>query len=622
MRRLLLRRGLGIALGAGLLAGGVAISLHGRPLATKQDPHTSSSSDLYMPYGYNVFLKNAKHFKYFDRRKLRCNLKTREQHMGDLADEDNLFDVLVIGGGYTGAGVIYEAEMRGLMCALVDKGDFAGADSGKSSRLLHGQYFKESPTLVSGPVDRWLAMGAALEERSYLLNAAPYMIRPAELVLPCGNIFSAVYRYAGLMLYHVRYFLQSRSSGCTTFLPRPRLLSKVEMNLLFPSLKGDSYGVQFSELRTDDSRLVLQTLLTASLESYIACAKGAALGNYIEFVDFVKDGKGKCVGAKLRDNLNEGKEFTIRAKCIVNCAGAAADDIRMKDDPKAIRILGETTKSSYAVIPQAVYTKGGAGLILMDKARNQNTFLIPYKGDRAVLGCNPGSERDTLDTAVRHFSGLDLSKCRTASWTRETARPGATVPHVEISDSGLITVLGSHPTLYRKTGESVMQAIVKRFPEIDPVYRVSMAKRSRLMGAYSSKTFDGTEKTVSEFIHPYEQILNERYGLDRDICSQMVETYGIHAVQVAEMGKELGMNKRLHKDLPYLESQVVYAVRKEMAAKVDDVVSRRLEIGLTERKIAGEVIAKVASIMADELGWGYGQKKIEIEAAKKALAEL
>ncbi len=648
---------------------GFAIPIIAKPkIRAEAEPKEEKIKHLDKQYGYDMYLKGIKKYSVSEQKKVKQEFKSRSQHLKELKDQSKTFDVLIIGGGCNGAGTLFDASTRGLYCALIDRGDFGSGTSSRSTKLIHGgiRYLQEVFKLERGFVEKFKLVVEGLDERNFMLNSAAYLNRKLEMVVPCSNLFWLTYFYAGVCLYHFLSFAKWCFSDYTYRLPRPQYLSKTEMKAFFPNLKGENYGVRFSEGQMNDARLVVQTLLTATQENYVPNMKGAVLGNYVEFLDFVKDSKGKCIGAKLRDRL-DGSEFTVKAKSIVNCAGAFSDEIRLKDNPKTTRrIVG--SRGVHIIIPQK-YTNKGLGILIPKTVDGRIMFVLPFQG-ATIAGttdhkCNietapvaPPEDVKEITSQLSYYFKGDLDKECIAAWCgirplvaakekmpskfsakwmafrdrlykmlgkepKKLSTKSLTRSHeIEVSESGMVSLLGGKWTAYRKMGQDAVDAVLKEHPEIVPASKESISRNIRLIGAYTSKSLDGTEKDITEFIDHYTRFLHDEYKLDWDTCAHLVQHYGANAIQVAMLGAETNSNQKLHKDSPVIKAQVIYAIRKEMAVSTRDIIFRRLGIGFTNQKVAEEVIPGVAEVMASEMGWNDKKKKEEIETAKKNVLSL
>jgi len=639
-----------------------SISCFNNPLRTESNTPSNNEptkrvyKDLKPLYGYDVYHKHIKKFSVSDQCKLKPKLKKRAEHLAVLKNTPE-FDVLVIGGGCTGAGTLLEASSRGLSCALIDRGDFGIETSSRSTKLFHGRvkHLKDIIRFEREVIKRFKLLLEGLDERNFIINSAAYMNKEIEIVIPSTNVFKWIYHYIGVSIYHLLSYFQWIFSDYGYKLPRPSLITQEQMQKLVPSLKYKSYGVKLSESQISDTRLLIQSLLTATQNDYLTNMKGATLANYVEFVDFIKDNNGKCVGVNLIDRT-DGSKFSVKARAIINCTGGFADEIRRKDNPNAIkRTIG--SRGVHLAIEQK-YTKKRLGVLIPNTSDGRMMFVLPY--ERMTIAGTTDHRCEVQSTPIapledikeiekelsKHFTSQTPFLC-TAAWcgirplvldtNKELSRfnprrllgrkdqetkvlPRSHV--VEVSKSGLISVMGGRWTVYRKMGQTAIDTALKAHPEIIPSNKVSVTRNMRLIGGYTSKSFDGSEDNVNEFIGYYKRILHEKYSLDWELASNLVETYGIHSIKVANIGVKKGMNGRLHKDYHYTKAQVIYAIRKELATNVRDVVFRRLGIGFFDKIATEKIIPIVATIMAKEMDWSKEKKAEEIKAAKDSLLTL
>eukprot|EP00826_Nyctotherus_ovalis_P061031 TRINITY_DN8641_c0_g1_i3.p1 TRINITY_DN8641_c0_g1~~TRINITY_DN8641_c0_g1_i3.p1 ORF type:complete len:631 (+),score=82.16 TRINITY_DN8641_c0_g1_i3:211-2103(+) len=554
---------------------------------------------------YDIYRKHFKNYSHSDQRKLRPSFKTRAEHLANLKDPSNTFDILVIGGGSNGAGALLEASTRGFYSALVDNNDF-GVENGSGPVLIHGglRRFRSAFRVQRGIFRDLKLVSNRLSERDYLLNAAPYMNRRLDLAIPCRNLPSLLWNYTVANTYHLIGYLRWAFSDYMCKVPRPSLMSKEEMKNCFPLLKG-SYGVRFSEVQGVDNRLLIQALLTATQEGYAPNMKGAVIANYIEFVDLLKDKNGTCIGARLKDR-QDGKEFTVRAKVVVNCAGTSSDKLRLKDDPKA-KPMTLTLKGCHLKLPYKP-SKENIGLLLPESKKGGDFFMLPYKDFTIASISYRGSDmihrlitsKIDKEQANKYFDtelyrdhttincddkSLVLAKPklflpglrnRLRRMTgRKPIEPANVLTHnyeIDVSDSGLVTLVGSGWTTYRKAGEELVKGVLKEYPELSPSTSCSTTREVRLIGAYTNKTVNRSEKSANEFIDLYKRFIKEKYLLDWDVAENLVAMYGTQAIKVARLGNKKKLKERLHDKYPLIKAQVLYTVKKEMATSIGDIV--------------------------------------------------
>ena len=211
--------------------------------------------------------------------------------------------------------------------------------------MAHGgvRYFEQMMKLEGDPFENYQLLKETLHERNYFMMAAPYQNRQLKLLIP-GTFWETLFMYyPGTLLYHLMYVRQLMKSDYEVSIEGPSMILKHKLRQLYPEVAPihGKCGTLLYESQMMDTRMNLHALLTASVEGFIPGQKGATLANYVEFVDFTKDpATGQITGAVLFDKLKK-KQYTVRAKVVVNCAGVHADELRTKDDPNTFkRIIG------------------------------------------------------------------------------------------------------------------------------------------------------------------------------------------------------------------------------------------------------------------------------------------
>lgn len=269
--------------------------------------------------------------------------KSRKEHWKEVSENPN-YDVVVIGGGCNGVGVLLDASTRGLRSLLVEKDDFASGASSKSTKLIHGgvryvqQAFEFSLASVSSRIEKFNLVREAIEERSLMIDSAPHLTTKIPFVIPCSNILTASYYYVGSILYYLIYY--SFAPKTKTAFNFPYLINREELKDIFPGMSPKyNHGVVYEDGSFNDARLLLSALLTATTGNGIKMPDSFTPANAVnrtEFVDFMKDQQGKIRGVVVRDLLTS-KEYRINAKYVVNCTGAWADKVRLRDNPSATK---------------------------------------------------------------------------------------------------------------------------------------------------------------------------------------------------------------------------------------------------------------------------------------------
>ncbi|GLV48049.1 glycerol-3-phosphate dehydrogenase [Thermus sp. LT1-2-5] len=495
-------------------------------------------------------------------------------------------DLLILGGGATGAGVLWEATLRGLKAALVEAKDFAAGTSSRSTKLLHGgvRYLE----LALRRLDRrqLRLVVDALHERQVILDLAPHLAHPLPLLTPLFRPLELPYYWTGLQLYHL--LAGKRRLGPT------RYLTPHEVAARFPQLPKTLGGVLYWDGQFSDHRLVLALLLSA-------LHRGAIALNHAEATAFLLRG-GRVAGAVVRDRLT-GKEVEVPAKAVVNATGPLADRTRHLLDPELPPLLTPSS-GAHLVLDYPV----PLGLLLPKTRDGRVLFLLPYRG-RALLGttdlpapptpCPLPREEEVayLLEEVRPYLG-DLSPYVRAAWSglRPLVGRGETRllvrDHLIAEERGLYTLTGGKWTTFRLMAKDLLDRLDR---DLGLGLPPSTSHATPLWGAGPKPSLD----------------------LPPEVAEHLYHTYGTEARGVAVLG-----DRPLLPGLPHLEGEVVYAVREELAQKPLDVLARRLGLALWDQEAARAALPRVVELMASLLGWDEGRKEAERKEAEAALPGL
>lgn len=497
----------------------------------------------------------------------RANLMITRQEKFDTLD--GTFDVLVIGGGATGLGVAVDAQTRGYRTALVEASDFAQATSSRATKLVHGgvRY------LASGQVH---LVYEALHERKVMITNAPHLVHPLPFLTPAQRWFDLPYYGAGLKFYDL---LSGKSSLGST-----QLLSRAESQNRIPGLAagGLKGGILYFDGQFDDARLGLALARTAE-------DHGAAVLNYARCVEVLHH-EGKASGAVIED-VETGQRRTILAKAVVNATGVFVDSIRTQDQADARKLLS-VSRGTHIVVSAEVLGAETA-LMVPKTADGRVIFAIPWLG-KVVIGTTdvpvddvtmePGYQESEIEFLLETinpflarkleradvlsvFSGLRPLVSGSAASTAKLSREH----HIEASPSGMVTVAGGKWTTYRRMAEDTVDFAIRKG---------LLAKKPCISG--NVKLRGATTE------------LNGNRSLAR---------YGSDAAEVRALAQQQPeLAEVLDAALPFTRAEVVYAVRKEMARTVEDVLSRRTRALLLDARAAERAAPTVAALMAGELG--------------------
>ncbi|MEX0664081.1 MAG: glycerol-3-phosphate dehydrogenase/oxidase [Acidimicrobiia bacterium] len=517
-----------------------------------------------------------------------------------LADEE--FDVLVVGGGITGAGCALDAASRGLRTALVERDDFASGTSSKSSKLVHGgiRYLQQR---------EFGLVYEGLRERHLALENAPHLVRLLPFLIPIfardGLIDRRIARALGVAMW--MYDL----AGGFRIRKKHQRINRDEAMAHMPTLRRDNVASAYLywDARTDDARLTLCIARTAA-------SHGAAIANHARVTALLKNEAGEVRGARV---VMGDSEIEVRARVVINAAGVWADDVRAFDegaDPESIR----PAKGIHVTVPWEKVRNDIAAIVPVPKDR-RSVFVVPW-GDFTYIGttdtdyegslddpqCTP-DDVDYLLSALNRaiveplapsdvlstWAGLrpllrEAGSTRTADLSRRHA--------VRVSESGVITITGGKLTTYRRMAADTVDQAARI---LDRRRAKSKTKHLKLLGADG---FESPPDTPEPSLHDH---LAGRYGTEGDAIHGLVHT-------------DPSLGEALVPGLPYLRAEAIHAVRHEMATTVDDVLSRRTRARLLARDASAAAAGAVAELLAPELGWTADEAARQADAYRASVA--
>lgn len=532
----------------------------------------------------------------------------REESISKLKSRE--FDLLIIGGGITGAGIALDAASRGLKTALIEKKDFAYGTSSRSTKLIHGglRYLKQ------------LEFGLVKEvgsERAVVHNLAPHLVIPEKMLLPLyekrglGSTLTSI----GLKLYD--WLAGVKPEDQRKMLTRKQTLKKEP--LLNPlDVKG---GAIYAEYRTDDARLTIEIIKTASVT-------GATISNYCEVIDFIYE-SGKLVGVKLIDHMAD-QTFEVRATAIVNATGPWVDTLREKDKSKTGKQL-HLTKGVHIVVPreklpvmQAIYFDVGDGRMI---------FAIP-RGRVTYIGTTDTNYHESIDAARTQkedatyliqavnqtFMNTNLSlNDIESSWAGlrpliheegKSASELSRKDEIFESSSGLISIAGGKLTGYRKMAERVVDLVVKNYFDEDQL-------QSCLTGSiHLTQPF---LKNVDE-VKSYKQVVDEKLRAHQmqNYVDYLVSTYGRQTDEVVTfLEKETGTDQEQRLALAELN----FTLEKEMVLTASDFFVRRTGMLYFDLPRLERVINSCLDRMSTKLSWSMDKHLAEGKEMDRLIQE-
>jgi glycerol-3-phosphate dehydrogenase len=527
--------------------------------------------------------------------------RDRDAMLSRLAAER--FDVLVIGGGITGAGAALDAASRGLRVALVEARDLASGTSSRSSKLIHGglRYLEQFDFKL---------VYEALRERDLLVSKlAPHLVKPISFLYPLyKKVVERPYVGAGLVLYDAM-------EGTHRPVPHHRHLSARGALKRAPALSPERLAgaMLYYDAQVDDARHTLTVARTAAAHSAVVATRVSAVG-LLRGADGVR-----VTGARVRDE-ESGREVSVTAEAVVVCAGVWTDLVHELAGVQAgYRV--RMSKGVHIVVPREA-VRADTGMIL--RTEKSVLFFIPW-GERWIIGTtdtdfsgDPADPTATEEDVEYILSAANRALARPLTPADVIAVYAGLRPLVVPSESngskpttkisrehvvdvpvpGLASIAGGKFTTYRLMARDVVDAAVADFGHEVPA---SVTDRVPLLGA------DGLAA-----VQPAAGRLAEDYGVTRATVEHLLGRYGTLTEEVLDLTRaDPGLARPLAQGHPYLRAEVTYAVTHENALHVDDVLMRRTRLFIESADSGTEVAADVSSIMGRLLGWNRRKRAAE-----------
>ncbi|KAG0646046.1 Glycerol-3-phosphate dehydrogenase [Hyphodiscus hymeniophilus] len=551
-------------------------------------------------------------------------------------NDDDIYDLLIIGAGATGAGVALDAVTRGLKVAVVERDDFSSGTSSKSTKLVHGGVRYLEKAVWELDYNQYALVKEALRERKYFLETAPHLSSWLPIMLPLDKWWKAPYYWAGTKAYD--FLAGSEGIETSYFLTKSKALEA------FPMLKKtDLVGaLVYYDGAHNDSRMNVSIAMTAALY-------GATVVNHVEVTSLQKDEDGRLCGATVKDLVPQrsGKsteEFQIRARGVINATGPFTDSIRKMDDQSVKEIVAPS--SGVHVVLPGYYSPQKMGLIDPKTSDGRVIFFLPWQGNTiagttdapTTISQNPVAAEHEIDwilSEIRHYLSPDINVRRgdvLAAWSG--IRPLVKDPNaknteslvrnhlINVSPSGLLTCAGGKWTTYRQMAEECVDEALKEF-KLQPKPYPNAPDVSGTEMIDDGAHLDGTCQTHQVKLvgaHGFSKTLFinliQHFGVETDVAKHLTESYGDRAWTVAALSAPTEQRfpvrgERISTLYPFVDGEVRYAVRHEYAQTAVDVLARRTRLAFLNAQAALEALPKVIDIMAAELKWDSKRKETE-----------
>lgn len=486
------------------------------------------------------------------------------------------YDLLVIGGGITGAGIALDAISRGLSVALLEKGDFASGTSSKSTKLIHGglRYLKQFDFALVHEVG---------SERAVVHKLAPNLVKPEKMLLPLvkGGTYGKLLTSFGLSLYD--FLAGVKKEECRKMLSKEETL-QVEPLLNEEKLLGSGL---YYEYRTDDARLTIEIIKTA-------VSLGADCVNYIEVKDFDYRHDGslhyvKCIDHETKD------EFNVEGEIIVNSAGPWVDKIRLKQQKKeTLNKRLHLTKGIHLVVDKDVFPLNQSvyfdepvkGRMVFAIPRDKTTYIgttdTNYEGSLDDVRVGKEDEDYVLAAANAMFPSLKLNSSHVkSSWAglrplihEEGKSPSELSRKDEIfeSEDGLISIAGGKLTGYRKMAERIVDKVLKKLIKnnLKEKFIKSKTKNLKLLSSDfdSEQAMESFKQTLKEYLCSY---FDDEFFIDH-----LFDNYGLNATKILDYFKHLKLEQdAIKNDSALVLAELIYSIDYEMVKSTLDFCERR-----------------------------------------------
>lgn len=481
----------------------------------------------------------------------------------------------IVGGGATGLGAAVDAASRGHSVLLVEQADFAKGTSSRSTKLVHGgvRYLRQGNISL---------VFEALRERGLLCRNAPHLVHDLAFVIPSYHWWEGPFYGIGLKVYDG---LAGRLG-----LEPSRFLAREDVLQLLPTIETEHLtgGIMYHDGQFDDARLAVNLAQTA-------VEQGAVVINYMACTGLIKE-NGHVCGLRLRD-VEDGGEYEVKARCVINATGVFADALRRADDAAAPPLL-RPSQGVHLVLPRD-FLPGDTAIMIPKTDDGRVLFAVPWH-DRTIIGTTdtpvakaelepralPEEVEFLLQHAARYltrdplppdvlsvFAGLrplvNASQGSTAALSRDHC--------IEVTGSGLLTITGGKWTTYRRMAEDVVD-------------------HAEFIAGLPSRPCRTQELAV--------------HGAGEPGTDGSLKTYGSDAAAI----EALALPALIHPRLPLTEAEVCWHVRHEMARTVEDVLARRSRCLLLDARASSQAAPEVARLISHELGRDAAWQQQQVQA--------
>lgn len=510
------------------------------------------------------------------------------------------YDIVIIGGGCVGSGIVLDATLRGYNVILLEKNDFASGASSKSSKLVHGGIRYLEKAIKQRDKAQYDLVKEGLTERAIFLKNASNITKKLKINIPIYSYLKLIYTYFGLLIYKLMAKNKSLGKNCFT--------NKVVSILFSPNIKQENLKgfLSFYDGSFLDSRMIISLLQTAVFN-------GAIVKNYCEVNEFLYDENDKISGVKYFDKT-QNKSYEINSKVVVNASGANVDNLRLKDDKDISEILA--LSSGIHIVVSKEFLSSNEGILLSNTSDGRVVFILPYMNycligttdAKTIYEENPKVQEQEIEYLLKevnnyfekHLTKNDIlsswSGIRPLVKSDKNSTEQMVREHIILkSKNDLVTIAGGKWTTYRKMAEDLVDFLIKnRFLEKQ---KKCETKKHKLFGN------DGDIKELEK--------LMRFYPISKNTKESLLTLYGTACTKILNLANENKNFDLINEDLPYLKAEIIYCVNYEFVKKPIDFLSRRIGLCFINKKQSLSCVDVVCDEIGKILFWD--KKRIEDE---------
>jgi glycerol-3-phosphate dehydrogenase len=502
------------------------------------------------------------------------------------------YDIVIIGGGCVGSGIVLDAILRGYKVILLEKNDFASGASSKSSKLVHGGVRYLEKAIKEFDFTQYNLVKEGLSERSIFLKNAPNFSKKLKINIPIYSYLNLVYTYIGLLFY--KLIAKHKSLGKNSF------ANKVVSILFSPNIKQENLKgfLSFYDGSFLDSRMIISLLKSAVL-------KGAVVKNYCEIEEFLYDENDKISGVKYFDEI-QNESYEIKAKVVVNASGANVDNLRLLDDKDSNGILA--LSSGIHIVVSREFLKTYEAILIPNTSDGRVIFILPYMNscligttdNKTIYEENPKVKEQEIEYLLKEVNNYFLKHLTKedilSSWSGirpliksdKSSTQQMSREHLIIkSKNNLVSIAGGKWTTYRKMAEELVDFLINN--SLLEKQKKCETKKYRLFGN------DGDIKEIEK--------LMGFYPISKKTKESLLTLYGTACTKVLNLANENKNFELINEKLPYLKIEIEYCIKEEFIQKPIDFLSRRIGLCFTNKNQALACVDVVCIEMGKILFW-------------------